>query len=458
MKVLYDKVMITFKGFDPEKTHVIQIEQSLFARWDVTINERITLIAGSNQASLLVRPFSAKKPMIQISRHISHQLSLPILPFPVQITYNKEKRELRIGPFLSVLTDHPIEKMNGTFGTMETFLQEMKTLCEQKGFPFYVHKLQAAKDAGHVEGYWNVNEGWEHRSLPLPDVVYNRIHSRAQEKSAAFQDYLNELHALNIPIFNGGFLSKKEVHEILADKEELLPFLPDTIPLNKEEDFSAFIEKHHVVYVKPSFGSQGKNICKLTETAEGWVLEHSKDIKDTYLFATVTELFAVLKRTIKHRSFIVQKGIPLLEFDHKKIDFRILLNKSKNQSWKITSLVARIGNAGHIVSNLSRGGEMKNAADFLKSAFTENEALTLYKEISKLALQTANCVIEQRADLFGELGIDIALDTNKQPWIIEVNSKPSKAFQGSYEKFRPSVKSIIEYMHSLYDGGKPTRP
>lgn len=458
MKVFYGRALIKLEELQTEEMPVIQIEQSMLAKWNVAGGERVDLIAGSNRISLLVRPFYTDKPMIIISEDTRHHLSLPVFSFPVQTAFHKENKELMIGPFLAVLSDYAIEKSNGTFGLMEVFMQEMKTLCEEKGFPFYVHHLQAEKEPGYIEGYWYMDGKWEYTSLPLPDVVYNRIHSRAKEKSAAFQSYLHMLNRLDIPIFNGGFLSKQEVHEILTLNEQLLPFLPETIALSEEEDFIDFIDRHHIVYVKPSSGSQGRNICKLTKTAEGWVLEHSRDIQDTYQFDTVSELLSVLKKNIKKQPYIVQKGIPLLEINGKKIDFRILLNKNPHQAWKITSVVARIGDAGHIVSNLSRGGEMKNGADFLKSAFEEAEAQSLYKKICLLGLQTANCLTEHRTDLFGELGIDIALDIDKQPWLIEINSKPSKAYQGSYEKFRPSVKAIVEYMHSLYKDRKDKRP
>lgn len=454
MKVLYDKAGINGDGHDA----IVQIEQSLLNRWKLATNDQIVMATGVNQVRLSVRPIQAKEPTLVISRKTLHHLSLPEVPFPVQTAYDQEKNELRIGPFLSVLTDHPYDDETGTFGKMEVFLQEMRSLCEEKGFPFYIHKIQAAGAEGNIRGFWYTGTRWELCSLPVPDVVYNRIHSRAKEKSIAFQDYLSALHEQDIPIFNCGFLSKQEVHEILVEYEELLHFLPDTIPFATEDDFKDFIEKHRVVYVKPSFGSQGRNICKLTSTAEGWVLEHSSDIKDTYLFTTVEELFRVLKKNIKHRSYIVQKGISLLEFDHKKVDFRILLNKKQKKLWKITSFVARIGDAGHIVSNLSRGGEMQNGVDFLRTLFDEREARELYKETGRLALRTAACLSEKRYDLFGELGIDIALDIEKHPWIIELNSKPSKAFHGSYEKFRPSVKSIVEYMESLYRDRHEARP
>ncbi|WP_158555923.1 YheC/YheD family endospore coat-associated protein [Peribacillus glennii] len=458
MNVYNAKALIKIEETGMEETPSIQIEQSMISKWKMRAGEEIILNAGVKRIPLLVRPFSAEQPLIILSVHTGEYLSLPALSYPVQITYCKENKELAIGPFLSVLTDTPFGKTEEPFGSMEPFLQEMQAFCQEKGLPFYVHQLQSETETTAINGYLPIGEKWEQTVLPVPDVVYNRIHSRTKEKSAVFQRYLDRLNAMEIPMFNDAFLSKLEVHEILIENEQMLPYLPKTIPFQKEEDFANFLVSHEAVYVKPSNGSQGRNICKITKTAEGWVLEHSSNNKDTYLFSNALELFNALKKYIKKQSYIVQNAIDLLETENKKVDFRILLNKNQKQAWRITSVVARIGDAGHIVSNLSRGAEMINGLGFLHSAFDHIEAKRLFQQICMLALQSANCLSEHRNGIFGELGVDVALDIEKQPWLIEINSKPSKAYQGSYDKFRPSVKAIVGYMHALYQNKMIKRP
>ena len=286
-------------------------------------------------------------------------------------------------------------------------------------------------------------------SLPVPDVVYNRIHSRKLENSESFHRFSTLLKEASIPFFNGSFLSKWDTHELLITEDSLNPYLPETILLQSEEEFVAFLQTHTEVFVKPVFGSQGRNISKLSHVSEGWVLEHSSNKQDTHLIETEERLYRILMKNTKKRSFIVQRGIPLLDIDGHKTDFRVLLNKNKKLEWTITSIVARLGNAGHIVSNLAQGGEMKKASAFLSTVFERKEAIRIYKSLSSLALNVAKTVESKRDDLFGELGIDLALDSDNHPWIIEVNSKPSKKFQADSDKIRPSVKSIVEYMNAL---------
>lgn len=98
-------------------------------------------------------------------------------------------------------------------------------------------------------------------------------------------------------------------------------------------------------------------------------------------------------------------------------------------------MVARIGDPGTIVSNLAQGGLMKNGPDFLKEAFDLQDASRIYQKLVRLANNTAQALVENHDDSFGELGIDLALDTDSHPWIIEVNSKPSKNFMATMKRF-----------------------
>lgn len=93
---------------------------------------------------------------------------------------------------------------------------------------------------------------------------------------------------------------------------------------------------------------------------------------------------------------------------------------------------------------------MKNGIQFLKERFDRRQAIHLYHTLTHLAKKTAHSLDKQHAGLLGELGIDLALDEQFHPWIIEVNSKPSKRFDGTRDKLRPSVKALIDYMNTLH--------
>ncbi|WP_407407211.1 YheC/YheD family protein [Peribacillus sp.] len=447
MTLKYQKVFITVNSAATRKKALLFVEEKLFQEWDLQYGEPLTLIAGRRSVPVLVQTFASPESTIKISHDTNQFLSLPPFSGPVSVSFHAEERTLQIAPFLAVLINQgPLQ--SGTFGEMEPFYQEMIAYCNQKGFPFFLAKPQPLAD-GILTGYWPGANGWETLELPVPDVFYNRIHSRKVEGTPLFENFSSELKSLAIPMFNGRFLSKHDVHELLLSDYSLLPHLPETVMFNEQEPFMTFLDKYPVSYLKPSTGSQGRNICKLTESSGRWVIEHAGTENNIHTIETKEKLFSALKKFCRNQAYILQKGISLFEIDQKLVDFRILLHKNGQHQWKVTSMVARIGDSGNIVSNLAQGGVMKNGFDFLKEIVDHQEAKRLYQSLIRLAKKTAVALDDNHPELFGELGIDLALDSNKHPWIIEVNSKPSKKFQGTYETFRPSVKSIIEFMYAI---------
>ncbi|WP_285767665.1 YheC/YheD family protein [Peribacillus sp. SI8-4] len=447
MNINHQKVFITVNPAGTRKKALLFIEEKLFGEWGLQFGEPVTIMAGSRSVPVLVQPFPSSGPTLKLSFDMNQFLSLPAFSDPISVSFHSERKAIQIGPFFAALTNQtPLQ--DGTFGEMEKFYQEMTSYCNQQGIPFYLVKLQSLQE-GMTEGLVAGKDGWQTLALPIPDVLYNRIHSRKLEASPSFELFKTELAAKSIPMFNGRFLSKYDVHQLLNLEKELLPSLPDTILFGEKETFQIFIEKYTIIYFKPASGSQGKNICRLTQVSGKWKIETSGK-KQELLFADSDEqLFHTLKKLSRKQTFILQQGISLYETDQRKVDFRILLHQNEQLNWKVSSMVARIGEQGAIVSNLAQGGLMKNGSDFLKETFNYPDAGRLYQKLIRLAKNTARAMDEQHEEVFGELGIDLALDIDTNPWIIEVNSKPSKKFQGNYETFRPSVKSIIDYMLTL---------
>lgn len=447
MTLKYQQVFIKVNSAATRKKALLFVEEKLFQEWGLHYGEPLSLIAGRRSVPVLVQPFASTDPTIKISHDMNQFLSLPSFSDPVSISFDTGERTLQLGPFLAVLINQ-VPQQTGTFGEMEKFYQEMETYCHQKGFPFFLAKPQPLAE-GTLTGYWPGKNGWESLPLPIPNVFYNRIHSRKLEGTPVFETFLTELKSLAVPMFNGRFLSKHDVHELLLSEYGLLPHLPATELFNEQESFMTFLDQHPVSYLKPSTGSQGKNICKLTESSGRWIIEHAGIGHATHTIESKEKLFVAMKKFCRNQAYILQKGISLFEIDQKIVDFRILLHKNREHQWKVTSMVARIGDPGNIVSNLAQGGVMKNGSDFLKEIFDHQEAARLYQSLIRLAKKTAFALDDNHPELFGELGIDLALDMDEHPWVIEVNSKPSKKFQGNYETFRPSVKSIIEFMLAL---------
>lgn len=82
-----------------------------------------------------------------------------------------------------------------------------------------------------------------------------------------------------------------------------------------------------------------------------------------------------------------------------------------------------------------------------KTQLPASAKASAFANLHAAALDIAKGIEQAIPAHFGELGIDLAMDTTGRVWLLEVNSKPSKNDNTplSESKIRPSVKAMLEY-------------
>jgi glutathione synthase/RimK-type ligase-like ATP-grasp enzyme len=190
---------------------------------------------------------------------------------------------------------------------------------------------------------------------------------------------------------------------------------------------------------------------KLVKEDEHIIMQTSKTPQQNHPIKEYlkNDVFYRLKPYLHNRIYIIQQGIPLINFEDKTMDFRILVHKNQRNLWDVTSLVARISAEQQFVSNLAKGGKIMKPLVVLTSFFNKDTAVPLIAQMKELAIHAAEIISRNTNGITGELGIDIGVDNSGMPWIIEVNSKPSKNFEDSFTKIRPSAKAIIQFCTKL---------
>ncbi|WP_110928988.1 YheC/YheD family endospore coat-associated protein [Bacillus massiliglaciei] len=413
--------------------------------------QSVIVKAGHRSISAEIQSLNVPGVKLCFSRSARQFLCLPHFEYPVSIEYCETENTLVISTFLAIVTNQSLQK-DQTFGPMDKFFREMGLYSRMKGYTLYIACPQDCSDQ-KIQGVWENAGQWEETDMPLAEAFYNRIHSRRLERGAAFSEFTKQLAEQGIPIFNGSFLAKHDVHAILSN-EPISSYIPATIPLYRPESILPFLNEYPVLFLKPTFGSQGRNICKLTKKGTDFSVEHSTHPHENRGSVSLDEVLRLIRKLCQKQAYIVQEGIYLFEDEGKKFDFRFLLHREQ-EDWKVSSSTARLGDQNQIVSNIAQGAEMIKALNLLTSLFDRSEAYQLYQELKELALAAARLLSGKHPSLLGELGIDLALDREKKPWIIEINSKPSKKYEGEYERYRPSVKPIIEYMKYLTSKKSP---
>jgi glutathione synthase/RimK-type ligase-like ATP-grasp enzyme len=365
--------------------------------------------------------------------------------------YISTKETLYIGPIIALLTEIPSvqDDEEPNFGSIHTFCKELNQFVTKNGGFFYVfHYYDFSGES--VNGYYFDENKWVYSKLPLPDAVYNRIHFRKNEQTRSFKNFRMALEQFSIPMFNDRFLSKWEVYQHLMQESRIHPFMPETCLLS-QESFYEFMEQYESVFIKPVHGSQGRNIIKLVNEGENIQFQTSRTSLPNHPIKKYLKnnAFYQLKPYLHNRIYIIQQGIPLLHFEGKPMDFRVLVHKNQQDLWEVTSLVARISAEEQFVSNLAKGGKVMKPLQVLTSFFNKETAFKLISLLKEVSIDAAEIISRNTNGITGELGIDIGIDDSGKPWIIEINSKPSKNFEDSLSKIRPSAKAIIQFCTKL---------
>ncbi len=426
----------------------LKIPQSLY--------QRINHANGSNEMHFTFGKrsvpiqFQSGGDRLEINKQLASELLIPFEDHPIHMNYDVQNKELKLGPVIALLTAENCHRPHGEpFGAAGSFFKEMARYCIQKGFFFYVVPLQAPHNDEPLFGCRWVKDRWVKENLPYPNAIYNRITSRKLEKSEEAKALFNAFQKHHVPIFNERFLNKWEVYNALQCEPVLIPHLPKTILYRQASDLDSMLQNHAVIFAKPITGSLGKGIIKITHSNGNYTVQYSHQSLAQHREYRLLPLLRATMPALKRQPYLIQQGIEPLTFNGQPTDFRILLNKNQTGVWQVTSIVARRSANERIVSNVAMGGSLHRPEQLLSAWFTKHEQKAISKLLVELSLQCVKTIEQHCQGTFGEFGIDLLIDEHGKPWILEVNTKPSKTEDATAitmnRSIRPSTKALIHY-------------
>lgn len=384
--------------------------------------------------------------MIELSESVALALAFPNEELTSRVHYERESNTLILGPVFAVLAR---ETTNTAlpFGLLTPFFTELARYCSRKNIFFYVFSLED-HGSDQIRGYRYINRVWKKSQLPLPHVIYNRLPARHSERTELAKQFFKRCAEKAIPYFNERFLNKWEVYKTLFTHPEIAPHLPESVLYQQTADLDVMLQKHLSLYLKPIHGSLGRRIVRIEHDGNEYTIDYST-FADDHLEKTQS-LLALLKTVlplIKKQSYIIQQGIHTITYNERPIDFRILCHKANDGNWKVTSIVARVSAEKHFVANLAMGGSLYRLEEVLLHAFRGKEVTHFKRLLMELAIHCATIVDEQAIGVYGEFGVDLALDQDGKPWLLEINTKPSKTEDHTYisPAIRPSTKAIVHF-------------
>lgn len=203
----------------------------------------------------------------------------------------------------------------------------------------------------------------------------------------------------------------------------------------------SMLQKYQMVYVKPTHGSNGRGVMRVEREGGG---EYSYQLAGKRnSFNSFEGLYRAVKKDTLGKSYLVQQGIHALQYEGRRYDLRVVVQKSPSGGWEATGTVARIAQPGRIVSNGSQGGSILPAGQVMSISMGPLNKNKLLKRIGELGVSTMKS-LHRRYPKLKEIGLDVAVDRSLHPWILEVNTMPDHCLFAILHD-QSMIRRIIDY-------------
>ncbi|MFD2114704.1 YheC/YheD family protein [Paenibacillus yanchengensis] len=237
---------------------------------------------------------------------------------------------------------------------------------------------------------------------------------------------MKELHLSGVIISSKSSMSSKwKKTKILRKEDELHRYIPDTSKLTRKSLWR-MLQHMQMVFIKPAVGSAGKGVMKV----ERVVAPHGDGVTYYYQlgarkrsFSSYSQLYTALQHEMKGKAYIIQRGIHSLNHYGTPYDFRVVVQRTPSGGWEMTGIVGRMAQPGKVVSNGSQGGSVIAANTLLLGAVGVVQYRRVLRHIQRISIKTMKRMHGANPKL-NEIGLDIALDQQLKPWILEVNLHP----------------------------------
>lgn len=375
------------------------------------------------------------------------------MKWPAQLRKNKNG-QVQAGPFIAILTS---AGEGGFRGNVSNFSDLIRT-GRRMGVTVYVLTPEGLRPgAKTVKGFLlnphSKGPRWVATTLPLPDVVYNRIPSRRHEMRPAEQKALAILSTMpGIHLFNPAFFNKWTLFLHMGRSEKLSRLLPDTVEWEGGTRLDEMVKKHSTLFLKPVNGKAGNGMIRISQQERGYEIIHQTLRGKQRFHSSDDKLRSKLKALTRNRKYILQQGIQLARYRGRPFDLRLLLQKKGTGQWDVTGIGVRVAGGGAISTHVPMGGSIAPIGEVLRSLFG-NQASTITEHLQSTALEIASHIEKEEGKNLGEMSMDLGLEPDGKIWFFEANAKPMKFDEPVIRQ--KSLRRLIEY--SLYLSGYARR-
>lgn len=295
--------------------------------------------------------------------------------------------------------------------------------------------------------------GWKRVTAPIPRVVHKRgLFLREREIRI-----VRRLERLGIYVFNPEIpWDKYHIHRLLAAEPRLRDHLPPTVALKRDryDWFRQKLTSAGEVFVKPRRGSLGLGIVRVMRVGAGrYLVESEKTRRLTTLRGSWKRI-----RKVSKTPRLLQVGVPLLEDEGKRVDFRVPVQLDAEGYWRIAGIAAKRAERSRFLTNLARGGSVHPASAILVRHFGMRKSAAVFAAVEYVARVAAE-VVNRRYPRMVDFGVDVGVDREGHPFVIEVNRRDLRVLlerSGQIEANERLFATPLEYACAVLRGSIPT--
>ena len=376
------------------------------------------------------------KDLIELSSDVINETQV-LTDIQYEIVFRDKK--LYIGPVIGILI--PRKLANIETKNLKIYENYLINYDQIKGMILLFTEDGIIWDKKMVEGfvYHPLKEDWERNIYPFPSAFFTRkrINLPLQEKLR------NQIGA---SFFNSYTFNKWEMWQWLSNFDKIKAILPETRLLQSTYDLTFMLNKHNTIFIKPISGMKGLGVFQVEKKDNRFILSFRQDNENKVdYYEKLDDLIHELSTHMKWNKYLVQQHINLYQYNGRKTDIRVILQKGSQGLWKVLDMISRYGEKESIVSNISRGGIAEKTWEMLLRFYKKNELLAYekYLEIEELAILIGKN-LESNNFQFGNLGVDIGMDQHGKIWLIEINNwypDPTIAFDANDSLLYYQVKA-----------------
>ncbi|WP_051271553.1 YheC/YheD family protein [Shimazuella kribbensis] len=433
----------------------VLMPETLLNRFDFQNGQSIKVEIGNR--SVITRVIATKtvnSKIIFLSPTIARSLALPYSGKMRVVVHN---RTLKFGPVIGILTTGHHANIATPFGGRSSLFRSFIQAGESEKPIIYVFTPEMIDWQNRVVTGWYYQFGkWCKHISPLPDVIYERVPNRKTENLAHVQNCISRLKTLTkCKIFNQGFFNKWSVHEWLSREEETRHYIPETVLSPSVQTLQAMLDKYEMVYLKPTRGSLGLGIFRITYSPKkGYYCRfHGGERNILHRFSTLESLLAhyFRKDNQRFKGYLAQQGIRLLRAQNRPVDFRVHVHKDSTDQWKVIGIGTKLAGIGSVTTHVRTGGILLPTQQLFDKHFG-HQSLQMMQSLKETAITMSKVLEENAEGLLGEIGMDMGIDQENRIWLFECNAKPGRHIFDHptlREAGRKSAKCITDYSMKL---------